>query len=62
MKLFYQQDGIGKVRYVINYYDGVQRHPDGSPFYGIYTFQNKKALMLCRAELLREGYVEGWTG
>ena len=35
--------GIGKAKYVLNYYKG-NKHTDGSRFYDIRIFKNKKAL------------------
>ena len=43
-KMFNTMQNIGKVKYVVNFYDGVQTHKDGSPFWGIATFKNKKKL------------------
>lgn len=42
MKTFNLQYNIGKVKYVINFHDGFSTHPDGSPFFEIRTFTNKK--------------------
>jgi hypothetical protein len=60
-KNFYTQNNIGKVKYTISYYDGVSTHNDGSPFYGIYTFSNKRLFEKKQRELLKEGYVENDT-
>lgn len=49
---------IGKCRYVINYCDGVKTHADGSRFYDIAIFSNKRALNARIAELKRAGYTE----
>ena len=54
-KRFYQQDNIGRARYVISYYNG-KKHPDGSDFYDIEIFKNKKDLEKFRTKLLAEGY------
>jgi len=50
---------IGRTKYVINFYDGISTHNDGSPFYGIYCFSNKKKLNKQISELVKEGYVYG---
>ena len=36
--------GVGKIKYLINFHDGIKTHKDGSPFYDIKTFKNKKLL------------------
>ena len=57
-KRFRQQDGIGKAKYTISYHDGKQKHKDGSDFFGIQIFKNKKDLETFRKALLSKGYVE----
>lgn len=57
-KIFYTQDNIGTVKYVVNHHDGVKKHPDGSPFYDIHTFKNKKKLSKFLTGLKKAGYVE----
>jgi hypothetical protein len=57
-KTYYQQDNIGKVKYTINYHDGVKTHKDGSPFFDIATFKNKEKLNDFVKELTKKGYVE----
>jgi hypothetical protein len=44
MKHFYRIDNIGTVKYTINYYDGKSKHSDGSDFFNIKTFKNKKVV------------------
>jgi len=55
-KLMHLQYNIGKVKYVINYHDGVSKYPDGSKFFGVYTFSNKKKFEQKQDELLTQGY------
>jgi|14BtaG_2_1085337.scaffolds.fasta_scaffold09787_3 hypothetical protein len=57
-KRFYQQDRVGSAKYTISYHDGKQKHKDGSDFYGIQIFRNKKDLEKFRTELLKKGYRE----
>ena len=57
-KRFRQQDGIGKSKYTISYHDGKQKHKDGSDFFGIQIFKNKKDLETFRNTLLKKGYIE----
>lgn len=57
-KSFYQMDNIGKAKYTINKYDGKATHKDGSPFYDIAIFKNKKDLEKYKANLFKQGYKE----
>jgi hypothetical protein len=58
---FYRQDGIGTAKYTISYHNGTDKHKDGSPFYGIALFKNKKRLDRFVNQLTEEGY-EDYTG
>lgn len=58
MKRFHQQDNIGKAKYTISYHDGVKKHKDGSDFFDIEIFKNKKKLKKFRDDLIKDGYVE----
>ena len=49
-------ENVGKVKYLINFHDGVKTHTDGSPFYDIRTFKNKVDLSKFEQKLLKEGY------
>lgn len=55
---YYLQTNIGKSKYVVSYHDGVATHRDGSPFYGISIFKNKKKAEACMKELAKKGYKE----
>jgi hypothetical protein len=44
MKNYYIQYNIGKCKYCVSFHDGVQTNRDGSPFYGIAIFSNKKRM------------------
>lgn len=52
------QYNIGKSKYVVNYHDGVKTHLDGSNFYDIAIFRNKKELNKYIQVLKSYGYVE----
>lgn len=41
MKRYYLQSNIGKVKYVVNYHNGIKKHPDGSDFFDVAIFKNK---------------------
>ena len=58
MKRFNLMYGIGKAKYVVNFHDGVKKHNDGSDFFDIAIFKNKKKLNAFVSELKNTGYVE----
>jgi len=43
-KRYYQQDRVGSAKYTISYHDGKKKHKDGSDFFDIKIFRNKKDL------------------
>jgi hypothetical protein len=55
-KVYYQMDNVGKSKYTVNFHDGKKTHKDGSPFYDIKTFKNKKDLNAFIQKLSKEGY------
>jgi len=57
-KLFYLMDNVGRARYTVNFHDGEAAHADGSPFYGVRIFSNKKFRDRFVRELKRAGYSE----
>lgn len=56
MKTFYRQDNIGKAKYTISFNDGIKTHRDGSPFFDIAIFKNKKQLQVFINKLIADGY------
>lgn len=58
MKTFHVQDNIGKVKYVVSYHDGIKKYRDGSNFFDIATFKNKKKRKAFINSLLKNGYSE----
>ena len=60
-KRYYQKDGIGKAKYTISYHDGKKKHKDGSDFFDIQTFKNKKDLAKFVNTLHKGGYVYGFN-
>ncbi len=50
--------GIGKVKYVVNFWDGHSTHRDGSKFYDIMCFSNKRKMQAFCRSLKKDGYVE----
>jgi hypothetical protein len=57
-KTFNRMNNIGSSKYVINYHDGIKTHKDGSPFFDIAIFKNKKNVLEFTKKLIAEGYVE----
>lgn len=55
-KRFKRQDGIGKAKYTISYHDGKKKHKDGSDFFDIKIFKNKKDLSDFVGTLAKKGY------
>lgn len=56
MKTYNEMQGIGKSKYVVNYHDGKKRHEDGSKFFDIKIFSNKKKKETFINELETQGY------
>jgi hypothetical protein len=56
VKKFYIQQGIGHAKYVVNFHNGRKKHEDGSAFYDIRIFKNKKDLQKFENKLLKLGY------
>lgn len=62
-KVYYIQYGIGKsAKYVVNFHDGVQKHKDGSDFYDMRIFHNKKDLTNFELSLLKDNYKKKQSG
>ena len=57
-KTFYVQAGVGKSKYVVNFYNGVKTHKDGSDFFDIAIFSNKKELKVFTRNLINDGYMK----
>lgn len=59
MKVYNEQMNIGKAKYVVNFHNGVSTHSDGSPFFDIEIFKNKKKKEAFIKSLKKEGYTYG---
>lgn len=57
-KNYHLKNNVGSTKYIVNFHDGVKTHKDGSPFYDIGTFKNKKKRDAFIKELCKSGYVE----
>ena len=60
-KRYYQQDRVGSAKYTISYHDGKKKHKDGSDFFDIKIFRNKKDLAKFVNTLHKSGYVYGFN-
>ena len=58
MKSFYVQTSIGKAKYVCSYHNEGENNPDGSDFYDVAIFSNKKKLKHFIKKLTINGYIE----
>ena len=58
MKAYNTMYGIGSAKYVLNFHNGIKTHPDGSPFFDMELFKNKKKLQSCIKELESNGYIK----
>jgi hypothetical protein len=56
MKQFYIQYNIGQSKYVVNFHNGVKQHKDGSKFFDIAIFNNKKLLKSFVKNLINQNY------
>jgi hypothetical protein len=56
MKVFNTMQNVGTAKYVVNYHDGEKTHKDGSRFFDIAIFSNKKKLNKFIKDLLKSGY------
>jgi len=57
-KQYYTMNNIGRCKYSVNFHDGIRTHKDGSPFFGIALFNNKKKVAAFIKKLESEGYTE----
>ena len=58
MKLYYEMYGVGSSKYSVSAHNGIDTHTDGSPFFGIKLFKNKKKKGEYIKSLKNEGYIE----
>lgn len=57
-KSFHTMRNVGKVRHLVSYHDGVQRHKDNSPFFDVRCFGRKTKADAFEKELRAAGYVQ----
>jgi hypothetical protein len=49
-------DNVGTAKYLVNFHDGISKHQDGSAFFDIRIFKNKKSKERFINELHQNGY------
>ncbi len=59
MKTFNTMLNVGHAKYVVNFHDGIKKHKDGSEFYDIKIFKNKRKMEAFTDELKLDGYNYG---
>lgn len=57
-KNYYLMDNVGSAKYTVSAHDGESKHKDGSPFYDIKIFKNKKKRDGYIKELRKNEYIE----
>lgn len=57
-KTYYRMNNVGKAKYTISYHDGISTHKDGSAFFAIRIFCNKKRMLEFISSLTEQGYIE----
>ena len=55
MKRFNVMYNVGKVKYVVNFHDGIKKHKDGSDFFDIKCFKNKLKFNAFVKDLEKQG-------
>ena len=48
---------VGKVKYLVNYHNGINKYSDGSAFYDVRSFKNKKEFNAFVKSLEQKGYI-----
>lgn len=57
-RYYIEPHNIGRVKHAVWFHNGIKKYPDGSDFYDINTFKNKKDRDLFIKELIKKGYRE----
>lgn len=58
MKRYNTQYNVGKVKYLVNYHNGISKHEDGSDFFDIAVFKNKVDYNVFITALKTKGFVK----
>ena len=57
-KVFNEMQNVGKSKYLVNHHNGESTHKDGSPFYDLAIFSNKRKKDKFVRELRQKGFNE----
>ena len=57
MKIYNIKYNVGRCKYLVNYHNGKSKHKDGSDFFDIATFTNKKKFKTFIESLECKGFV-----
>jgi hypothetical protein len=55
-KTFFTMQNVGSAKYVVSFHDGVKTHKDGSMFYDVRIFTNKRKMEQFTRELIMNGF------
>ena len=58
VKRFNTMTGVARTKYLVNFHNGIKKHNDGSDFFDIRIFKNKKDFNSFITELSKNGYIE----
>jgi hypothetical protein len=58
MKTYHLMYNVGKVKYLVNFHNGISKHKDGGNFFDIKSFKNKLKLNKFINDLINSGYIE----
>ncbi len=57
IKMFNTQYNVGKAKYIVNYHDGIKKNEDGSNFFDMKIFKNKKDFSAFINKLKNDNYI-----
>ena len=57
-KRFHTQYGVAKTKYLVSFHNGIKKYSDGSDFFDVKIFKNKKKLKIFTDDLRNNGYIE----
>ena len=61
MKRYNIMHNVGRAKYVVSFHDGVKTHRDGSEFFDIAIFSNKKKMNDFIKDLQANGYIYSFS-
>ncbi len=58
MKTYHLAENVGKSKHVVSFHNGEKKHKDGSRFFDVAIFSNKRKLERFTKTLQAEGYTK----